>query len=136
MLKSAVTVLVIDDDSGVRSVLRDILKREGYQSQTADDINIARRVIKSEKIDLVVADQKALGQNSYHLLKEIKAEHPGIGVIIMTAHGDSDTLKDGLLLGADEYIIKPFRSIEVKMVIERAYLRLLSANGKAETEAD
>jgi YesN/AraC family two-component response regulator len=63
------------------------------------------------------------------LLRAIKEDHPEIGMIMMTAYGDTYTVKDALLLGADEYITKPFKSFEVSMVVERTYWRILSSSG-------
>ena len=68
--------------------------------------------------------------NGFELLKHVKQEHPQTGVIIMTAYGDTYTVKDALLLGADEYITKPFKSYEISLVVERAYWRLLSSKGR------
>ncbi|RKX26431.1 MAG: sigma-54-dependent Fis family transcriptional regulator, partial [Candidatus Zixiibacteriota bacterium] len=56
---------------------------------------------------------------------------PDIGVIIMTGFGDTYTVKDALLLGADEYITKPFKSYEISLIVERAYWRILSNKEKS-----
>jgi FixJ family two-component response regulator len=52
----------------------------------------------------------------------------------MTGYGDAYTVKDVLLLGADEYITKPFKSYEISLVVERAYWRILSSNHQTATE--
>ena len=57
-------------------------------------------------------------------------------MIMMTAYGDTYTVKDALLLGADEYITKPFKSFEVSLVIERAYWRLVSQEDQNSTELE
>ncbi len=66
--------------------------------------------------------------NGCELLKHVKADYSDIAIIIMTAYGDTYTVKDALLLGADEYITKPFKSYEISLVVERAYWRILSAD--------
>ena len=55
---------------------------------------------------------------------------------MMTAYGDTYTVKDALLLGADEYITKPFKSFEVSLVVERAYWRILSNSSKSSQETN
>jgi YesN/AraC family two-component response regulator len=72
--------------------------------------------------------------DGFKLLGIVKKEHPEIGMIIMTAYGDTYTVKDALLLGADEYVTKPFKSYEISLVVERAYWRILSANNQASRE--
>lgn len=64
--------------------------------------------------------------DGFDLLRAVKKDHAQLGIVIMTSFGDTYTVKDVLLLGADEYITKPFKSFEISMVIERAYWRLLS----------
>lgn len=70
--------------------------------------------------------------DGFELLRVVKEEYPAVGMIMMTAFGDTYTVKDALLLGADEYISKPFKSFEVSLVVERAYWRILSASGAAQ----
>ena len=68
------------------------------------------------------------------LLKRVKKEYPGVGMVIMTGYGDTYTVKDALLLGADEYLTKPFKNHEISLVIERAYWRLLSESQEADAK--
>jgi DNA-binding response OmpR family regulator len=58
-----------------------------------------------------------------------------VAVIMMTAYGDTYTVKDALLLGADEYVTKPFKSFEISIVVERAYWRIMSAIARANSGA-
>ena len=131
-MKSATTVLIVDDEPVMQSLLEKILSREGYQVMVAGDGAEALKMLAQETVSLVLSDIKMPGMNGFDLLKEIKARYPGIGVIIMTAYGDTFTVKDALLLGADEYITKPFKSYEVSLVVERAYWRIMSASTRAQ----
>ncbi|UCG61704.1 MAG: response regulator [Candidatus Zixiibacteriota bacterium] len=135
-MKSSIAILVVDDEEMMRTLLSKILSREGYKILTAEDGVRALELLRKEKIDLVISDMKMPRMNGFELLKHIKEEHPGTGVIIMTAYGDTYTVKDALLLGADEYITKPFKSYEISLVVERAYWRLLSSMGKTAPQAD
>jgi len=55
---------------------------------------------------------------------------------MMTGYGDAYTVKEALMLGADEYVTKPFKSHEISLIIERAYWRLLASRNKTQTAAN
>jgi two-component system response regulator PilR (NtrC family) len=123
--------LIVDDEEMMRNLLSRILSREGYKIRSAEDGVAALEVLEAEKINIIISDMKMPRMNGFELLKNVKKKYPDIGVIIMTAYGDTYTVKDALLLGADEYITKPFKSYEITLVVERAYWRILSASGQA-----
>ena len=127
-MKSSLSILIVDDEEMMRNLLDKILSREGYKIRMAEDGVAALEVLNAEKIDFIICDMKMPRMNGFELLKIVKREYPEIGVIIMTAYGDTYTVKDALLLGADEYITKPFKSYEISLVVERAYWRILSAS--------
>jgi DNA-binding NtrC family response regulator len=130
-MKNTMTILVVDDEATMRSLLEKILAREGYRILTADDGVSALKVLAQETVDIVLTDMKMPQMDGFELLKRVKAQYRNAGVIIMTAYGDTYTVKDALLLGADEYITKPFNSYEATLVVERAYWRLLSSRNHA-----
>lgn len=130
-MKSSVSILIVDDEEMMRILLNRILSREGYKIRSAEDGVVALEVLKTERFDIIISDMKMPRMNGFELLKIVKNEYPKIGVIIMTAYGDTYTVKDALLLGADEYITKPFKSYEISLVVERAYWRILSASSQA-----
>jgi len=130
-MKSSVSILIVDDEEMMRTLLNRILSREGYKIRSAEDGVVALEVLKAEKFDIIISDMKMPRMDGFELLKIVKNEYPQIGVIIMTAYGDTYTVKDALLLGADEYITKPFKSYEISLVVERAYWRILSASSQA-----
>lgn len=129
--KKSVTILVVDDEIMMRNLLEKILTRDGYKVILAEDGENALEKLKTNKIDIVISDMKMPGLNGFELLKIIKAEYQQIGMIMMTAYGDTYIVKDALLLGADEYITKPFKSSEISSVVERAYWRILSTTNKS-----
>ncbi len=132
-MREDATILVVDDEEMLRNLLQKILEKEGYRVLLASSGEEAIRAFKSEQIDLVVTDVKMPGMDGFDLLRTIKTDYPGTGVIVMTAFGDAYTVRDALLLGADEYITKPFKSFEIVMVIERAHWRILSSRQREET---
>ncbi|MCX6835714.1 MAG: response regulator [candidate division Zixibacteria bacterium] len=135
-MKQEVTILVVDDEVMMRQLLEKILGRDGYRVLCAADGEEALAIMGREEINIVISDLQMSGMSGLDLLKAVKKDYPGTGVIMMTAYGDTYTVKDALLLGADEYITKPFKSFEISMVVERAYWRLLaqSTQQAAETE--
>lgn len=128
-MKNSITILVVDDESMMRKLLAKILSREGYNVITAESGAEALDTLNDQKVHIVISDMKMPEMNGFELLRSIKKQHPDTGVIIMTNYGDTYTVKDALLLGADEYITKPFKSFEVSLIVERAYWRILSESG-------
>lgn len=125
-MKGTISILVVDDEEMMRTLLEKILTRDGYKVSLACDGQAALDILRKKEIDLIISDMKMPGLNGFDLLRIAKEEFPQVGVIMMTAHGDTYTVKDALLLGADEYITKPFKSHEISLVVERAYWRRLS----------
>jgi DNA-binding NtrC family response regulator len=125
-MKNVVTILVVDDDTRMRSLLQGILERDGYSVLTARDGAEALELIHRRKVDIVISDMTIPGVDGFELLKIVKEELPHIGMIMTASSSDTYAVKDALLLGADEYVTKPFRSHEISIVVERAYWRILS----------
>ena len=132
-MTSTVTILVVDDESRMRNLLQRLLERDGSHVLIARDGDEALQLIRKEKIEIVISDMTVPGVNGFELLKIVKRELPHIGMIMIAAHGDTCSVKDTLLLGADEYITRPFKSHEVSMVVERVYWRTLSSDCKPTT---
>jgi DNA-binding NtrC family response regulator len=123
-MKNEITVLVVDDEPLVCDSLTSILQREGYSVLTASSGPQALEILRAGDVQLVISDVQMPDMNGFELLKAIKNDYPDTGVILMTGFGDTYTVKDALLLGADEYLNKPFRAFEVCKIVERAYWRL------------
>lgn len=132
-MKNKITILVVDDEQIMQDLLEKILSREGYNIITAIDGVDALEKLSNNKVDIVISDMKMPRMNGFELLKHVKSDYEKIAIIIMTAYGDTYTVKDALLLGADEYITKPFKSYEISLVVERAYWRILSSE-KSKTQ--
>lgn len=127
MTRGGLSILIVDDEQMMRDLLQRILTRDGYVVTVAEDGETALRVLETQRVDLIMSDIKMPGMNGFDLLKIVKREYPETVVIMMTAYGDTYTVKDALMLGADEYVSKPFKSHEITLVVERAYWRLLAA---------
>jgi len=126
-MKKNISILVVDDEEMLRNLLEKILVKEGYEIDTAADGEKALEILRDNKYNLLITDVKMPRLNGFELLKKAKKDYPEMGVIMMTAYGDSFTVKDALLLGADEYITKPFKSFEINLIVERAFWRMMSS---------
>lgn len=132
-MNKPVNILVVDDEPTMRSLLTKVLTRDGYEVLCAEDGVQALQMLETHPVDLVLSDVKMPRMNGFELLKAIKTDYPDIGVIMMTAYGDTFTVRDALLLRADEYVTKPFRSHEISLVVRRAYWRLQGRSQGKET---
>lgn len=126
-MKNDISILVVDDEETLRNILVKILTKEGYKVDTAENGEEALEKLRQNQYNLLISDIKMPRLNGFELLKIVKKDYSSMGVIMMTAYGDSYTIKDALLLGADEYITKPFKSFEINLIVERAYWRLMSS---------
>jgi DNA-binding NtrC family response regulator len=132
-MKEEVKILVVDDEVIMRNLLLKILEQEGYLVTLAGSYTEAMTRLNAETYDIVLSDVKMPETNGFELLKVVKGQWPQTAVIMMTGYGDAYTVKEALMLGADEYVTKPFKSHEISLIIERAYWRLLATKSKTQT---
>ncbi len=125
-MEKALRVLVVDDEAILRTLLEGILKKEGYEVSSVESVQAALDKLENTQIEIVVSDINMPGTDGFELLRRVKKDYPDICVIMMTGYSDAFSVKDVLMLGADDYITKPFKSLEISMIIERAYWRSLS----------
>ena len=110
-------ILVVDDDDGIRSLVKQYLNKNNFLVTTASDAENATEKISIIKFDLIVLDVMMPGQNGYELTKEIKKKNK-IPIILLTAKGEVENRIKGLELGADDYIGKPFDPKELLLRIK------------------
>jgi DNA-binding NtrC family response regulator len=132
-MKESVKILVVDDEAIMRNLLLKILEQEGYNVTPVSSYHEAVAKLADNKYDLVLSDVKMPETSGFELLKTIKKEWPQTAVIMMTGYGDAYTVKEALMLGADEYVTKPFKSHEISLIIERAYWRMLASKNKQQS---
>ena len=113
-------ILIVDDEPSIRRVLAAHLKRAGYEVDTAADGEKATHLLEEESFHLVVTDLKMPGMGGMELLAWVRRNHPGLPVIVITAHGTVDTAVESLKLGAHDYVTKPFDRDELQLVISKA----------------
>ena len=113
-------ILVVDDERGMRDFLSIMLKREGYDVVAAENGVDALRVVQAEIFDLVISDVKMAGVGGIDVLKTVKDISPETVVIMITAYATAETAVEAMKLGAYDYITKPFKVDEIKLVIQKA----------------
>ena len=118
----AIKVLVVEDDRNIAELLQMYLEKEGYKAILAYDGGQGLELFRSEKPDMVLLDIMMPVMNGYDVCRAIRAESQ-IPVIMLTAKGELDDKVDGLKLGADDYITKPFQMREVLARIEAVLRR-------------
>jgi two-component system OmpR family response regulator len=102
------SVLIVEDDLGVQKYLRELLLDNGYSVQTASDGIAALEMIKTSLPDLVILDLNLPNMRGETVCAEIRKNYPELRVIILTAKDSSADIVQGLNLGADDYMTKPF----------------------------
>jgi two-component system, OmpR family, response regulator ResD len=118
-------VLIADDDTVVRDVVRRYLERDGLEVSVADDGTEALRLLGSERIDVAVLDVMMPGPDGLTLCRSLRQRggYP-VPVILLTALGEEDDRIAGLEAGADDYVTKPFSprelALRVRSVLRRA----------------
>jgi len=116
-------ILIVDDDDGIRNLLKDYLFENNYIVSTAENANQAKEKLLYIKFDIIILDVMMPGQNGYEFTKEIKQQSK-VPIILLTAKGEVENRIKGLELGADDYLGKPFEPKElllrVKNVIKKS----------------
>ncbi len=98
------TILIIDDEPGVRSVLKDILEDEKYQVFTAGDGYSGLALMEKETIDLVILDVWMPNMGGVDVLKKIKETYPLVEVIMISGHANIDLAVKAVKLGAFDFL--------------------------------
>jgi DNA-binding NtrC family response regulator len=115
------SILVVDDERGIRSLCSEVLTRAGHQVETVDSAAGAIAAIsRSTKFDLVLCDINLPDQDGVSLLPKLLVGDPPPAVLLITAYPSIDTAVRGMKLGARDYIGKPFSPDELRLCVQRA----------------
>jgi DNA-binding NtrC family response regulator len=113
-------VMVVDDDADTLSLLREVVAKEGYQVETAEDAETALQKLSEWQPDLVITDIHMPGKDGLALLAAVREKAPDILVILLTAYGSLKTAVDAIKAGAFDYLSKPFVVDDIRLVVRRA----------------
>ncbi len=109
-------LLVVDDDRRIRDLLSRFLLSEGYRVTTADTVPDARAQLEGLRFDLLILDVMMPGETGFHLMRELRASS-NVPIIMLTARAEPQSRIEGLAIGADDYLAKPFEPKELSLRI-------------------
>jgi len=113
------TILVVEDDPGLRELLEEELADAGYRVTAADNVESAAGLLRNRDIDLVISDLRLPGATGLDLLHAATQLRPAPGFIIITAFGTVEQAVDALKLGADDFLTKPLKLDHLRISVSR-----------------
>jgi two-component system, response regulator RegA len=105
-LKSS-KILIVDDQYGIRVLLDEVFRKEGYQTYQAANGKQALELVQNHEPDLVILDMKIPGMDGLDILKHVKAIDPSTSIVVLTGYGSIATALESVRLGAVHYLTKP-----------------------------
>ncbi|MBD5405428.1 response regulator transcription factor [bacterium] len=121
-------ILVIDDDDRIRDLLKKYLEKENFLTSTTTNAIDAEKLIQSIQFDLIVVDKMMPNKNGVDFIRDLRKNKNNIPVIMLTALSDIDSKIEGLSIGADDYLSKPFEPKELLLRISNILKRIPSQN--------
>ncbi len=108
-------ILIVDDDDRIRDLLRQYLQREGHNTTTAPEAAAARKLMSTFSFDLIILDVMMPGEDGLSLIASMRESGDKTPVLLLTARGKASDRIEGLSLGADDYLAKPFEPEELSL---------------------
>lgn len=125
---------LIDDDRSTRTSLAEVLTAEGYLVESADDGASGLELALRGRFHAVLTDLRMPNLGGLELVAALRRERPNLPIVLMTAHGTTDTAIEAIRLGAYEYLLKPFEIEELLAVLEKAVTAARRAEDTVEFE--
>jgi nitrogen regulation protein NR(I) len=113
-------ILLVEDDSAIVTTLRRVLADENYEVAVEANASAGLERAKTTPFDAVITDLKLPGMNGLELVRELRTIQPRLPVLMMTAHGTTETAIEATQAGAYDYILKPFEIPELLSMVEQA----------------
>ncbi len=114
-----VTVLVADDNEVAQRLCRRVLEKAGHTVLTASDGLEAVSVALANPLDMILMDVAMPGMDGLEAMRQIKAQKPGMAIVIASAHSMASDRERFLAAGADDVLSKPFRLTDLTAVVEK-----------------
>ena len=127
MIKKKFHILVVDDDDRIRELVKEYLEENNFIITTAIDASDAKNKLNILKFDILILDIMMPGESGLSLTKEIKKNNP-MPIILLTAKGETVDRVQGLELGADDYLGKPFEPKELLLRIKNILNKIQRPN--------
>lgn len=116
-------ILIVDDEDSLRELLLIMLQREGYLVDAAENGAVAFEKISQENYDLIISDIQMPKVSGIELLRKIRKQEIDVTVLMITAFSSTEEAVEAMKLGAYDYITKPFKNDEIRLVIKKALER-------------
>ena len=123
-------ILVVEDDKNLRKLITTYLQRNKYNTYEATNGEEALNVLDQSYIDLIVSDIMMPKMDGYELIKSLREAKYDVPILIITAKSEIEDKKEGFLLGADDYMVKPIDIEEMLLRIQVLLRRSKSASEK------
>jgi len=114
------SILVVDDEQSMREFLEILLRKQGHEVTTAQDVRGALARADQAPLDLVISDLRLGRESGLDILRAVKESAPATEVVMVTAFATTENAIQAMKLGAYDYVLKPFKVDELKLVVEKA----------------
>lgn len=112
-------ILIVEDEDNARNALARLLSREGFIVETVSNGCEALNYLRQQPVNLIVTDMKMPRMDGITFLRELNRDFPKSNVIMITAYGGVESYLEAMNLGAFEYINKPVRIEELRMIMKK-----------------
>src|SRR6266576_6164486 len=113
-------LLIVDDELSMRQFLTHLFQRDGHSIRVAENGRKAMAMLREQPADVIISDVKMPDMGGIDLLRAARELHPDIEVIVMTAFANEQTAHEAFLLGAFDFVHKPFDNNLLKEKVSRA----------------
>lgn len=121
-------VLVVEDDKNLRKLISTCLKKNNYTTFEANDGEEALEMLDKQYIDLIITDVMMPKMDGFELIKELRMSEYKLPILLITAKDSIQDKKEGFLLGADDYMVKPINIEELLLRVKVLLRRVESTN--------
>src|SRR5512137_2675033 len=115
-----IRLLIADDDNNLRTVLATELSEEGFSVDVAENGSRAMELLEAREYDVALLDLSMPALTGIEVLTQVRARDIPVEVVLLTAHGTVSTAVEAIKLGAYDFLTKPFKLDEVRVVIRKA----------------
>lgn len=124
-------IMVVDDEAIVGKRLKPTLERDGYEVETFGDGTSALDRMGQKEFDIIVTDVRMDDVDGMQILEHVKSHSPRTKVIIITGYATVELAREALVKGAFDFIAKPFKPADLRVIIEKAAVDLADGQSTA-----
>jgi two-component system response regulator PilR (NtrC family) len=112
-------ILIVDDDTFIRTVVANLLTRHGYDITAASSGEEALQILRGQIFDLMISDVEMVPMNGLELLQKVRASYANMAVVMLTSQDSIDVAVGAMKKGAFDFLVKPFRPDELYLAVQR-----------------